>query len=65
MITFRDTTYCSSDCLNTSCERNELNEKRDRERLPSLDEVPTAWCDFSHDCPDYVNPSQTPQEHSE
>ena len=58
MITFRDTTYCASDCTNQDCPRHKSQEMKDRERLPGLAEIPTAWCEFSHDCPDYKAPER-------
>lgn len=55
--TFRDTTYCASDCRNQDCQRHKYQEIKDRERLPHLAEIHTAWCNFSHDCPDYIKPT--------
>ncbi len=56
MITFRDTTYCASNCTNQDCQSHKSQEMKDRERLPQLAEIPTAWANFAFDCPDYKAP---------
>lgn len=54
MICFQDKTYCSAVCTNTRCARSQASEAKDRNRLVYLDEMPTAWADFSGCCLDYT-----------
>lgn len=56
MICFRDMTYCRSDCINEDCPRSMFQHASDRMRLKQFEELGTAWCDFSKDCPDYKQP---------
>ena len=58
MITFRDTTYCASNCTNQDCPRHKSQVSKDRERLPHLAEIPTAGGNFEIDCPDYQRPEE-------
>ena len=51
MLCYRDRTFCSSDCTNTSCWR--YLSPTDEIRAKELD-LPVAYSDFSGDCPGYI-----------
>lgn len=53
MMTFRDMTYCSSDCATYTCERNKQAEAKDRKHLTALAFLPSAWANFSKYCGQY------------
>ena len=56
MLCFRDMTYCCADCGSTNCERHMDAEKADREKLPAISWMPTAWADFSETCGAWTDP---------
>jgi len=56
MITYRDMTFCKSDCIDSKCPRFLSEEEKRSAKLP------IAWSDFSKSCPDYtkiVKPNAT------
>jgi hypothetical protein len=61
MMCFRDTTFCASNCSNTSCTRHfgeddKAAAKAWAERLGLTDGAPIAFADFSPGCNDYIAP---------
>lgn len=54
MITYRDMTFCASDCIQTRCMRH-MSHTKDNTR-----DLPIAQADFAHDCPNYRAPSSSP-----
>lgn len=59
MICYRDMTFCSSDCKNTSCSRNLTPDVTARARQWwGGDDTPIAVSDFSDDCEHYQPPRQ-------
>lgn len=55
MMCFRDMTFCSAKCLNTSCPRQFDDEQRAAARKWwKGDGAPIAFSDFSGTCPEYV-----------
>jgi hypothetical protein len=57
MITFKDKTYCQSDCNNLRCSRN-AEEVRAFIRDNSIidQDVIVSYGDFSRDCTEYIAP---------
>ena len=51
MITFRDKTFCYSDCVNTKCLRH-------KSYIPEDADLPVSWADLSLECPDYKPPKE-------
>jgi len=60
MICFRDMTYCSADCETFTCFRNRKQHDADRERLKTLECLPTALADLSGNCGLYKPAQQQP-----
>jgi len=56
MMTFKDMTFCSSDCILTTCRRYFSEQKQhdaDKWWGPDKGEAPVAFSDFSDTCLDY------------
>lgn len=54
MICFRDTTFCSSGCVNSACHRHfDSDDQRAADEWWGKPGAPVAFSDFSVGCPDY------------
>ena len=51
MISYRDRTFCYSDCVNEKCPRYESEEVSEGAQKAKL---PIALSDFSENCDDYM-----------
>lgn len=60
MISYRDTTFCSSLCINKECKRNAQIAYNELANLPEEDRLPIAFGDFkdSDMCPGYIGFAQ-------
>lgn len=56
MIHYKDMTFCSANCLNTDCFRNQQWVPH-----PVPYGLPVAWCDFSPECSRYEPMKDKPQ----
>lgn len=62
MISYRDMTFCKSDCTNTSCSRHygrAVAEKSQSKDVFIRDVIPIATSDFSNVCDDYTTEGET------
>jgi hypothetical protein len=58
-MTFRDMTFCGSDCTNAACRRRFGPDDRDAARKWwGSDGAPVAMSDFSPNCDDYERPTK-------
>jgi len=56
MISYKDRTFCDSDCTNVKCFRNFSDDERRGARMWwGGDDAPIAMADFSKKCEDYTN----------
>lgn len=56
-LCYKDQTFCSSDCKNTTCFRHWTDELHQQAREwwdHDPDNAPVAFSDFSKTCPGYV-----------
>jgi hypothetical protein len=59
MMSFRDMSFCGSDCVNHECSRHFGEpEKAAAKRWWGGDDAPVAFMDFSANCPDYKEPTK-------
>lgn len=64
MLCFRDTSFCSSDCINTACSRHfspdDEAAAKEWARRSGFDEgeMPVAWADYSDGCEEYRKPEK-------
>lgn len=57
MMSYKDQTFCKSDCTNTDCYRYFGEYHRDAARKwwsHDPDNAPIAWADFSVSCEEYM-----------
>ena len=52
MFSYKDKTFCASDCTQEDCYR--FFSEEEKKRASEL-EMPVALCDFSNTCPAYKN----------
>jgi hypothetical protein len=58
MISYKDKSFCMSDCTNTGCHRNFTpSVKAAAIAWWGKDDPPVAFMDFSDTCPDYRKPN--------
>lgn len=54
MISYKDRSFCSSDCINTQCPRNYTDEMEIHNTTTV--NLPVAFSDFSKGCDEYMSP---------
>ena len=60
-MTFRDMTFCHSDCGNTACWRHFGDDDREAARKWwGGDDYLVAWANFSTNCTEYQPPTKDP-----
>lgn len=64
MMCFKDKTFCSSDCVNTACDRNVTDQVRAdalawTQSFAKLDYPLMMWADLSARCGEYKAPTTT------
>lgn len=61
MMSYKDRTFCDSDCVNKSCYRYLGEYQREGARQwwsHDPDNAPIAWADFSGHCEEYMEPKE-------
>ena len=60
MVSYRDMTFCHSDCMNAKCSRHFSDEVLERAlQWWGADDPPIAMSDFHENCEEYMAPNGT------